>query len=98
MGGSSRPSSFRGDLIAIGTTGNHGTVLQHEDQAVYNISQPDPDGCKLGHHTAAGCNTDHTTDGGCVWCRLVDVAFCTSVYDAKVNAPKAPNPLYTCDF
>ena len=96
-----RASTFRADLIAIGTTGNHGTVLQHEDQAIYNISQPDPDGCTLdgpGHHTPAACNADNTTDGGCVWCRLVDTAFCTSVYNAKANAPKAPNPLFSCDF
>lgn len=114
--------------MAMGSVGSHGTVLQHKDLAIYNVtvrgahrrhsnhariwplhaplhtslhtSQPTllsahlicftgDAACNKQYTAEAPCDADNVTDGGCVWCDIVDrPAFCTS---RDQNNPKLPH-------
>ena len=40
-------TAFKGDLVGLGTTGDHGTVLKGRDLGLWNVSRPDPAGCEF---------------------------------------------------
>jgi len=66
-------SGFSSQLVAMGTVGPHGTVLQHKDYGIWNVSIGTDDGCTMAHPGTKDekeCKADVTTDGGCVWCTL----------------------------
>uniref|UniRef100_A0A7S4M341 Uncharacterized protein n=1 Tax=Prymnesium polylepis TaxID=72548 RepID=A0A7S4M341_9EUKA len=53
------------------------------------------DPCCVVHagHSAAQCNADGTTAGGCTWCAYADIGGCTSIASAAGGFDK----LITCD-
>jgi hypothetical protein len=93
--GPSPPSTFVAATVALGVTGDHGTVLRGKDLAVFNLTTGG-DPCRVLHLNAADCEADTTTSGGCVWCDIVDVpAFCTT----RTNAHDLPRfPPHQCNW
>ena len=93
-----RPSAFDGQVFALGSVGDHGTVLQGKDLAIYNTSDHN-DACKRAHSTPASCDEDKTTQGGCVWCDVVDAPpFCTSTHNARSFPPPPQGRPFQCDW
>lgn len=87
-------ASFEADIVAIGTSGAHGTVLAGRDLARYNLTAPG-DSCRAAHADEHSCDADHV-NGGCVWCDIVDeAAFCFT----RENARSLPRfPPHQCNF
>jgi hypothetical protein len=84
-----QPSTFVGDLVAMGTVGDHGTVLKNEDLGIWNVTNRQDFACRKAYSVEAACDADNVTSGGCVWCDVVDQPpFCTT----KTNARTIPNP------
>ena len=84
---SSSAVSFLGEIVALGSVGLHGTVLQHADLAVFNVTDRRP--CE-NYMTYADCKADNVTFGGCMWCDVVDhPAWCTTRFQAE-NLPRFP--------
>ena len=80
-------ASFLGEVVALGSVSAHGTVLQHADLGIFNITDRDP--CS-NHVTYADCKKDNVTFGGCVWCDVVDhPAWCTTRMRAA-DLPRFP--------
>ena len=79
--------SFLGEIVALGSVGPHGTVLQHADLAIFNMTDRRP--CE-NYMTYADCKADNVTFGGCTWCDVVDhPAWCTTRFQAK-DLPRFP--------
>jgi hypothetical protein len=91
-------SAFSPDILALGSVGPHGTVLQQRNVGVYNMSVPDTGiVCEQAHATAPKCNADNITDGGCVWCQVCGQApRCTSDYRARRLPPPPPGQPQAC--
>jgi hypothetical protein len=94
------PSAFSGELVAAGSTGHHGTVLQGRDVGVYNVSQPNTGAwCQHAYTKPDLCNADNVTDGGCIWCDVVDhPPFCTSQYNARQFQPPPQGQPFMCTW
>jgi hypothetical protein len=91
-----KPTTFRGDIVALGSVGNHGTVLQHQDLAIFNVTVRKP--CD-NYGTEKPCDADSVTAGGCVWCDIVDhPAFCTTKTAARQLPPPPQGPPFHCNF
>jgi hypothetical protein len=88
-----KKTTFLGDIVALGSVGNHGTVLKDKDLAIFNVTVRKP--CK--HFTTqAPCDADNLTAGGCVWCDVVDhPPFCTTKTNARTFEPQPP---FHCNF
>ena len=92
------PISFQSNLLGLGSVGPHGTVLRDQDYAVYNLTQRGRT-CQHKYAKEPLCDQDNVTDGGCVWCDIVDhPAFCTSTYLAKQFAPPPQGQPFHCNF
>ena len=89
-------STIVGNVAALGSTGAHGTVLSGQDLAVFNLTASGGDPCYRAHSAEAGCDADHLTSGGCVWCDIVDrPAFCST----RTNARSLPRfPPHNCNW
>lgn len=80
-------SSFQGDVVALGSVGLHGTVLQRQDLAIFNVTNRYP--CE-NWGSLADCKADNLTSGGCIWCDIVDRRpFCTTRMQAN-DLPRFP--------
>ena len=95
-----RPASFVGDVVAMGSVGPHGTVLRGKDLATYNMTSRGDAGCRKRYgQNATACNADSVTEGGCVWCDVVDrPAFCTTRYNAESFPGPPLSPPFQCDW
>ena len=90
---------FAGEIVAMGSVGPHGTVLKGKDLARFNITDRGDVGCRHTHLTEAPCDADNVTDGGCVWCDIVDhPAFCTTTIDARQIPPPPQGPPSHCNW
>jgi hypothetical protein len=79
-------TQFTGDIVALGSVGHHGTVLQNQDLATFNVTVRKP--CAK-YKNYSDCSSDNVTAGGCSWCDIVDhPPFCTT----DVAARQIPNP------
>lgn len=89
------PASFIGSVVALGTTGEHGTVLKDKDLAIFDLSLGPGDPCTMTHADQKSCDADRVTFGGCVWCDIVDrPPFCST----SLNARTLPHdPPHRCD-
>lgn len=89
------PVTFSADVVALGTTGDHGTVLRGQDLARFNLSDL-RGGCH--YPTPTACDADNVTRGGCIWCDVVDrKPFCTTRVDARSHH-HPPEPPFMCDW
>mgnify|MGYP006146914219 CR=1 FL=1 len=90
-----KPASFQSNVVALGSTGPHGTVLKGRDLAVFNLTVRG-DACHKAHKAEAECDADKLTTGGCVWCDIVDrPAFCST----RTNARELPRfPPHNCNW
>ena len=94
-----RPASFVGDVVAMGSVGPHGTVLRGKDLATYNMTSRGDAGCKRYGQNVTACNADSVTEGGCVWCDIVDrPAFCTTRWNAESFPGPPLSPPFQCDW
>ncbi len=92
-------SWFRGERLAMGSVGAHGTVLTGDDFGVWNVSQRGDTGCRAVYAAEADCDADNVTDGGCVWCDIVDhPAFCTTTWNARSFEPPPQGQPFHCNF
>ena len=91
------PKTFAAEVIALGTTGAHGTVLKGRNLARFNLTETGSSPCSR-HADTAACGADNVTDGGCVWCDVVDrPAFCTTGTAARQHH-HPPDPPFQCDW
>lgn len=91
-------TSFTGQVVAFGSVGDHGTVLQGKDLATFNISDS-RDACRTRHKTEPACDADRVTSGGCVWCDIVDSpAFCTTESNARGFQPPPQGRPFMCNW
>ena len=58
-------TQFTGDIVALGSVGHHGTVLQNQDLAVFNVTVRKPCAKYLNY---SDCRSHNVTAGGCSWC------------------------------
>ena len=95
-----RTSTFVADVLALGMVGPHGTVLRGRNLGVYNVTAPDTGlVCEQAHSTAAACDADNVTDGGCVWCHIAgQPPRCTSHYKARRMPPPPPGQPRECEW
>ena len=90
------PTQFSGDIVAMGSVGPHGTVLKDRDLAVFNVSVRKDHGCSRPYTDEKSCDADSLTDGGCVWCDIVDRSpFCTTDWNARSFEQQPP---FQCNF
>ena len=90
--------TFQSTVLGLGTVGSHGTVLQHQDYGVYNLTERGH-ACHQKYQNPSQCDADNRTDGGCVWCDIVDhPAFCTSTYRAHQFQPPPQGQPFQCNF
>ena len=93
------PTTFGAELVVMGSVGAHGTVLEGADLGVYNVSWREADPCRKRYSSFGSCGADNTTDGGCVWCDIVDhPAFCTTNYLARQYPPPPQMPPFNCNW
>ena len=85
--------------ISVGRTGPHGTVLRGKDYASYNLSVMG-DECRARYASnRTGCLADRLTDGGCVWCDIVDhPATCFASTNARRLQPPPQGQPFMCDW
>lgn len=89
------PFSYSADVVALGVSGAHGTVVRGADLAIFNLTAPN-DPCANAYKAEAPCDADNVTSGGCVWCDIVDrPAFCTTTTLAR-QLPRFPP--HMCNF
>jgi hypothetical protein len=90
-----KPGSFSASIAALGSTGPHGTVLKGHDLGVFNLTKRG-DPCSEAYQAEPACDADKLTNGGCVWCDIVDrPAFCST----RTNAREAPRfPPHNCNW
>jgi hypothetical protein len=90
--------TYRSDILGLGQVGAHGTVVRGKDYAMYNLTKRGH-ACKQLYKSEPNCDQDHITDGGCVWCDIVDhPAFCTSTYQAHQFVPPPQGQPFQCNF
>ena len=91
--------SFPAQVVAMGSVGPHGTVLSGADLGVFNVSVRGDAACSKRYTKPDACDADNTTDGGCVWCDIVDhPAFCTTNYNARSFSPPPQMPPFQCNW
>lgn len=93
-------SKWSADIVTMGSVGPHGTVLAGHDLGVYNVSNLGDSACSKRYvNDPNGCNADNTTDGGCVWCDIVDhPPYCTTNFNARTFEPPPRMPPFQCDW
>jgi len=92
------PITYQSNVLGLGSVGNHGTVLRNDDYGLYNLTERGH-GCGKEYKTQQPCDADNRTDGGCVWCDIVDhPAFCTSTYSAHQFQPPPQGQPFHCNF
>lgn len=90
--------TFTSNFLGLGSVGNHGTVLRDEDYALYNLTARG-NACRETYKIQKSCDADNRTDGGCVWCDIVDhPPFCTSYYHARQFLPPPQGQPFQCNF
>jgi len=89
---------FAGEVVAMGSVGDYGTVLLGKDLGIYNVSTAAGSGCG-SHQDELACDSDNVTDGGCVYCRAhsYSSSFCTSDYNAR-KLPSAGGDISICNW
>ena len=97
--GTLSPTRYTGDLLAMGQVGPFGTVLKGKDVAKFNVSVRGDEACSKVYADEASCTADQVTEGGCIWCDIVDrPAFCTTDRNARSLQPPPQGPPFQCNW
>ena len=86
------PKCAANDHIRSQTLHRHRGMILGLFLAVAVFAQDDP--CQNAHKTQASCDADHSTGGGCTWCKCQALP---SACWTKTNAAKLPAGVYICD-
>ena len=89
--------TFSGQIVRLGRVGPHGTVVAGRDLGWYNVSLPGDAVCRQVHVSAAACDKDTLSGGGCAWCVTLTARGFSSFCTTQVRARQLPLfPLSYC--